>query len=183
MKKFIASLALVGTLCSAYAYSISDVTDLQAYLDFHQNEIMALDTSFTALVTLVNSPVYQADWNMSASSTAFGHIKNQPSLSTVATTGAYADLTGKPTFKRQETYSGTTNGSGIYTVTFGTAYSVAPNIQANLLSGSDTQSSRITAISTTGFTVLIRNRTDVVGLLPSYANVSGASVDVVVTEK
>lgn len=85
--------------------------------------------------------------------------------------------------KRQETYSGTTNGSGVYTVTFPTAFSVAPNIQAGITNGTDTQTSRITSISTTGFTILVRNRTDVIGLLPSYANVSGATVDVVVTEK
>lgn len=85
--------------------------------------------------------------------------------------------------KRQETYSGTTSGSGTYTVSFGTAYAVAPNIQANIINGTDTQTIRITSVSTTGFTVLVRNRTDTLGLLPSYANVNGAAVDVVVTEK
>lgn len=85
--------------------------------------------------------------------------------------------------KRTETYSGTTNASGNYTVSFGTAYSVAPNIQANIINGTDTQNIRITAISTTGFTVLVRNRTDALGLLPSYSNVNGASVDVLINEK
>lgn len=88
-----------------------------------------------------------------------------------------------PTIKRQETYSGTTDGSGNYTVTFGTSYSVAPNIQPSIIGGSDTQFYRITSITTIGFTVNIRNRTDVLGLLPSYSNVSGASVDVLITEK
>ncbi len=85
--------------------------------------------------------------------------------------------------KRAETYSGTSNGSGNYTVTFGTAFAVAPNIQANVVNGTDTQTVRITSVSTTGFTVLVRNRTDVLGLLPSYSNVSGAAVDVLITEK
>lgn len=110
------------------------------------------------------------------------------SLPNVGTAGTYGAVTtdaqGRVTAgKRMETYSGTTNGSGNYTVTFGTAYSVAPNIQANIVGSTDTQTSRITNISTTGFTVLVRNRTDVVGLLPSYSNVSGASVDVLITEK
>jgi len=87
------------------------------------------------------------------------------------------------TAKRQETFSGTTNASGIYTVTFGTAYSVAPNIQANIINATDTQNIRITSISTTGFTVLVRNRTDVIGLLPNYSNVNGALVDVLINQK
>lgn len=110
------------------------------------------------------------------------------SLPNVGTAASYGGLTtdaqGRVTAaKRQETYSGTTNGSGVYTVTFGTAYSVAPNIQANIINPTDTQSLRITAVSTTGFTVLARNRTDTLGLLPSYANLASATVDVLVTEK
>jgi len=113
-------------------------------------------------------------------------------LSTVAQTGLFSDILSKPTTlagygitdtKKVAVYSGTTNASGIYTVTFGTAYSVAPNIQANIVGGSDTQNIRITSVSTTGFTVTVRNRTDVIGLLPSYSNVNGANVDVLITEK
>lgn len=100
----------------------------------------------------------------------------------ITTSGTYPSFTVANT-KREETYSGTTNGSGVYTVTFGTPYSVAPNIQANIINGTDTQNIRTTAISTTGFTVLVRNRVDVVGLLPSWTNVSGANVDVMITEK
>lgn len=85
--------------------------------------------------------------------------------------------------KRQETYSGTTNASGVYTVTFASAYPVAPNIQAGLINVADNQNLRVTAISTTGFTVLARNRVDVVGLLPSWTNVSGIGVDVLITAK
>lgn len=90
---------------------------------------------------------------------------------------------GNIQFKKVETYSGTTDASGIYTATFGTAYSVAPNIQANIINGTDTQFIRITSVSTTGFTVLVRNRTDIAGLLPTFSNVNGASVDVLITQK
>ncbi len=38
----------------------------------------------------------QSDWNQSATASS-DYIKNKPSLSAVATSGAYADLTGKPT--------------------------------------------------------------------------------------
>lgn len=85
--------------------------------------------------------------------------------------------------KRRETYSGTTNASGVVTVTFGTAFSVAPNIQANLINAADNQNLRITSITTTGFTVLARTRTDALGLLPTWANAPSLAVDILITEK
>lgn len=85
--------------------------------------------------------------------------------------------------KKVETFSGTTNASGVYSVTFPAAYSLAPNIQANIVNGTDTQTIRITSVTTTGCSVLVRNRVDVIGLLPTYANVNGASVDILITAK
>lgn len=87
--------------------------------------------------------------------------------------------------KRQETYSGTTDSSGNYTVTFGTAYSVAPNIQANPIGGSTENFLKIVSISTTGFTTNVFQRANVLSLALSTATtaVSGASVDVLITEK
>lgn len=86
--------------------------------------------------------------------------------------------------KRTELYSGTTNSSGNYTVTFATAFSATPNIQAQLIGGTTEQSAQVTAISTTGFTVHVFNRTTVlsVALAASTTNVNGASVNVVVRE-
>lgn len=90
--------------------------------------------------------------------------------------------------KRQETYSGTTNSSGVYTVTFGTSYSVAPNIQANIVGGTANQFLVITSVSTTGFTVNAYQRNAVTLLatellLASTVNVEGANIDVLITEK
>lgn len=87
------------------------------------------------------------------------------------------------TSKRIETYTGTTDSSGNYTVTYATAFSVTPDVQPQLQAGSNTQLIKITSTSTTGFTVNAQNRTDVIGLLPSYAAVSGASVGVLVTDR
>jgi len=108
-----------------------------------------------------------------------------PDLATTTMPGllSASDKVKLNSLKRTEKYSGTTNSSGIYTVTFGTAFSAAPNIQANIIGATDTQNLRITSISTTGFTVTVRNRTDVVGLLPTWSNVNGANVDVLITEK
>lgn len=101
---------------------------------------------------------------------SFGYIKSSP-------------ITSLPGYKRRETYSGTTNASGVYTITYGTAYAAAPNVQFNIVGGAVTNTIRLTATSTTSATLYVQNRVDVLGLLPTYTNVSGASVDVLVTEK
>lgn len=90
--------------------------------------------------------------------------------------------------KRQETYSGSTNSSGDYTVTFGTAYSVPPNIQAQIIGGNSNQVLTVTSVSTTGFTVKVveKQTTTLLGIVVlqnSTANVNGANVDVLITEK
>lgn len=92
-------------------------------------------------------------------------------------------LSWPPTERRSETYSGTTSGAGVYTVTFGTAYATAPDVQPQLINPTDNQFVRVTAVSTTGFTVNARSRTDVVGLLPAFANLNGATVSVLVTAR
>ena len=119
------------------------------------------------------NPVQQinADWN---STSGPSQILNKPTITTA---------------KRQETYSGTSDSSGVYTVTFGTAFSVAPNIQAGLVNQSSTDHFiRVSSVSATGFTVNVFSRTPVtllgISLLPgTIANVSGDSIDVLVTEK
>jgi hypothetical protein len=91
--------------------------------------------------------------------------------------------------KPQQTYSGTTDVNGNYAVTFGSAYSVAPNIQANIVNQANAnQFIQIVSVSTTGFTVNAYSRgiltilgIDVLG--GTVSNVNGAAVDVLITEK
>lgn len=111
-----------------------------------------------------------------------GSSSNVIAGSGIAVTGTFPNFVVSRS-KKQETFSGITNASGQYTVTFGTTYSVAPNIQANLINGADNQNIRITSITTTGFTVLARTRVDVIGLLPTWNNATSVAVDVIVTEK
>lgn len=96
----------------------------------------------------------------------------------ISVTGTYPNFSVSQT-KKVETFSGTTNGSGVYTVTFETPYSVAPNIQVTATNATDTQRARVTSITTTGFTVLARN--EALGLI--FSNASGVNVDVTVREK
>lgn len=92
-----------------------------------------------------------------------------------------------PTFsitrKKQETFTGTTAGSGTYTVVYGTAYSVEPNVMISQRGGTPTNTLVLTSSSTTGFTITANNRIEVLGLLPTYPTLNGAVVNVVVTEK
>lgn len=85
--------------------------------------------------------------------------------------------------KRQETYLGNSDASGNYTVAYATAYPVTPDVQPQLQAGTVTQTVRITASNVSGFTVQVQNRTDVLGLLPSYAAVNAASIGVLVTAR
>lgn len=57
----------------------------------------------------------QSDWNQTTT-TADDYIKNKPSLATVATSGSYADLSGKPTIPTVPTnVSAFTNDAGYIT--------------------------------------------------------------------
>lgn len=107
----------------------------------------------------------------------------------IISTSAIISITGSVpnytlTSKRLEKYSGTTGSVGTYTVNFATSFSVTPNIQANIVNGTDYQISK-PVVSTTGFTVTVRGATSVLslGVLPTYTNVVGANVDVIINEK
>lgn len=89
--------------------------------------------------------------------------------------------------RRIETYHGTTNGSGDYTVTFGTPFPTVPTIDPTLKAPtSNRQTVRVTSISTTGFTVRVEERQtltvlalDVLGV--TVTNIAGASLCVTIT--
>lgn len=104
------------------------------------------------------------------------------------TTGAL-NIPTPATAKRIVTYSGTSDANGAYSATFSPAFSVAPNIQANITNQSATnQFLRVTSVTTTGFTVNVFQRASltVLGLeliAASVTNVSGAAIDVLVVEK
>jgi len=78
-------------------------------------------------------------------------------------------------------YNGVTAGSGTYTVTYPTAYTVLPTVNAEIIGGSTTNQSRVTSSTLTGFTVTTNNIVNVVGLLPTYPTVNGLTVNVTVT--
>lgn len=105
--------------------------------------------------------------------------------------GSYTDLTNKPTIPlvlRTETFSGVTNASGQFTVTYSTPYSVIPDVQPQLTAGTPSQVARITSNSVNGFTVTVTNRASVnlLGidvLLAATVVVASAPISVLVTAR
>lgn len=99
----------------------------------------------------------------------------------ITTSGTYPIFTISR--KKQETFTGTTAGSGTYTVTYSVPYSVEPNVMISQRGGTPTNTLVLSSSSTTGFTVTANNRVEVLGLLPTYPTLNGAVVNVTVTEK
>jgi len=76
----------------------------------------------------------------------------------------YSKITNVPipaNTKRIETYSGTTDASGNFTITYSSAYSSTPYVNAVLINPNTQQLVRVTSSSTTGFTVNATNRATV----------------------
>jgi hypothetical protein len=132
-------------------------------------------------LSLNDEPVSAYMYSLSSMAIDDGYKVIKPTSISVGSPGRWLRISIGDAVKRQETYSGVSNASGIFSVTFPTVYAAAPNIQAQLIGGTDTQSLTSVLASATGFTVTVRNRTDLLGLLPSYSNVSGATVKVLIT--
>lgn len=86
--------------------------------------------------------------------------------------------------KRQETYTAITNSIGIASFTF-SAFSSTPNIQYNPGYGFGNKETCIpnAAPTTTSCSFYVQLRADVLGILPSYSNVVGREVNILITEK
>lgn len=93
----------------------------------------------------------------------------------------------KQSAKRQESFSGTTDGSGNFSGTFTPSFSTAPNTQPVIVNGTDLMVFRLTANSVSGFTVNVVQRVKLtvlgIDLLSFNATpVSGQAVKVMVFE-
>ena len=86
--------------------------------------------------------------------------------------------------KRTLPLTATTNSLGIASFTF-SAFTTTPNIQYNPGFGFGNKETCIPNASptTTSCSFYVQLRSDVIGLLPTYSNVSGREVNILVTEK
>lgn len=146
-------------------------------------------SSASGVSQILNKPTLQnltAGGNISIASNAINNTAPDQVVTLTGSNGLIISGT-YPNFaiskKRQETYTGTTVTAGTYTVTYATSYSATPNVQFQINGGTNKQTILLSSSTPSGFTVYVQARTDVLGLLPSYSNVSGAIVDMLVTEK
>lgn len=141
-----------------------------------------------SMVQSVNYTQTNSDWN---SNSGVSQILNKPTLASVAVSGSYNDLSHKPDIpivKRVETYTGVTNASGNFSVTYPTPFPVIPDVQPQLTAGTPSQVVRIVANTINGFTVNVTNRASVTllaveVLLAATTPVVGAAVSVLVTAR
>lgn len=108
-----------GGVISVNAANFATTTALNAKFDNPTGTTAQYLRGDGTLATFPSIPAsqIQSDWAQ-ASSSSLDYIKNKPSLAAVATSGAYADLTGKPTIPPAITL--TTTGSGAATYNSGT---------------------------------------------------------------
>lgn len=90
--------------------------------------------------------------------------------------------------RKTETFLGTTDASGNYTITFANTYSTAPDVQPQIIGGTFNQSVRVVSVSTTGCVVQAAQRNlvtllSIEVLLGATVNLVGASVTVQVTAR
>lgn len=107
-------------------------------------------------------------------------------LSGYATTGALATATTG--LRKVETFLGTTDASGNFTITFANTYTTPPDIQPQLISGTFNQVVRVVSVSTTGCVVQAAQRNlvtllSVEVLLGATVVLSGATISVQVTSR
>lgn len=108
------------------------------------------------------------------------------SLSGYATTGALTTATTG--LRKVETFLGTTDASGNFTITFANTYTTPPDVQPQIIGGTFNQSVRVVSVSNTGCVVQAAQRNlvtllSVEVLLGATVNLVGASVTVQVTPR
>lgn len=87
------------------------------------------------------------------------------------------------------TVSGTTNASGLFTYTFPNPYLVAPNVQASIANQANTNMQiRVQSVTASSVTLHVYQRSAVTllgveVLLAATTNVSGAQIDLLLTQK
>lgn len=104
-----------------------------------------------------------------------------------ATVGSAAYVVNKPTLKRIETYTGTTDANGLITVTYPTPFNAIPNVQPGPVPSSDMVWA-IVSSTVNGFIIRLVQRAVVTLLatqllLGTVTNVAGSAAQVLVVER
>lgn len=120
-------------------------------------------------------------------------VKNKPTIPAAQVNSDWNSVSGvsqilnKPTIKRIETYTGTTNGSGTYTVTYGTAFGSKPKVLVSYEGSNNKANVFVSSSSTTGFTITTTQYNAITALgfevlAGAPTALTGATVNVIVIE-
>lgn len=154
-----------------FSGAYSDLTGKPALFSGAYADLTGKPTLFSgSYLDLTNKPTIptaqvQSDWNATS---GMSFILNKPTI---------------PVVRRMETFSGVTDASGNFTVTYATAYPAIPHVNPQLTAGTPSQVVRVVASTATGFTVNATNRSSVTllaveVLLAATTPVVGAAVSV-----
>lgn len=156
---------------SAHTHVISDVTGLQTALDGK----FAIPAGATSQYVRGN-----------------GTLATLPLIPTTVSSftndSGYLTSVSLAGYRKTETFLGTTDASGNYSITFANSYATAPDIQPQIIGGTFNQMVRVVSVSTTGCVVQAAQRNLVTllaieVLLGATVNLVGASVTVQVTAR
>jgi len=132
-------------------------------------------------ITLLDTPGLVYVWNASSTAADDNNLVLRPDNIPSGDPGRYL-FAYKWNLNATVKLTGTTDSSGNFTFAYPAAYPTLPNVQPVIMGGTNTQTFKLTASTVNGFTVNVVNRNEgVLGVLPSYSNVVGATVTVLVT--
>lgn len=77
-------------------------------------------------------------------------------------------------------YIGSTDSNGEYTIAYTNSYLMIPNVQVTIVTSNPKDEYMLTSSTTSGFSVLVQRREDFADNLPSYTDLSGVPVNVIV---
>lgn len=154
-----------------FSGAYSDLTGKPALFSGAYTDLIGKPTLFSgSYLDLTNKPIIpaaqvQSDWSAVS---GVSLILNKPTI---------------PTVRRMETFSGVTDATGNFTITYSPAYPAIPHVNPQLTSGTPSQVVRVVASTATGFTVNATNRATVTllateVLLAATTPVVGAAVSV-----
>lgn len=172
---------------SAHTHPINDISGLQAALD--QKLGVGSTIPYTSLT---GTPAIPTNTNQLINGS--GYITNA-ALSGYATTSSLAGYTtfaqlasATSGLRKVETFLGTSDASGNFTITFANTYTTPPDVQPQIIGGTFNQQVRVVSVSNTGCVVQAaqRNIVTLLGLevlLGATVNLVGASVTVQITAR
>lgn len=146
-------------------------------------------TSLTGKPTTFTPSAHNQAWSTITSTpttlSGYGIIDAYPLLTNPS---GYLTSTSIAGLRKTETFLGTTDASGNFTITFANTYATAPDVQPQIIGGTFNQMVRVVSVSTTGCVVQAAQRNlvtllSIEVLLGATVNLVGASVTVQITAR